>query len=237
MTDQTINANLNTVGINDIYVLGTSGFASEIDWLISDISSYGGSSTGFQVKGFIAQDDDPLLSGSFCSLPVISESRFKQIIDDTNLQVAVALGVGSPEIKKKIATNFHRPGLSFPALVHPSSIFDKRAGRIEIGEGVAICAGNILTTNIKIGRFVTINLDCTIGHNVTVGEFSTISPGAHISGNVSIGSMVYIGTGASIIQGISIGEGSTIGAGAVVNRDVAPGITVVGVPAKPMAKK
>jgi acetyltransferase-like isoleucine patch superfamily enzyme len=43
-----------------------------------------------------------------------------------------------------------------------------------------------------------------------------------------------IGSGATIICGITIGEGAMIGAGAVVTRDVGPGETVAGVPARPL---
>jgi UDP-2-acetamido-3-amino-2,3-dideoxy-glucuronate N-acetyltransferase len=41
-----------------------------------------------------------------------------------------------------------------------------------------------------------------------------------------------IGSGATILCGVRIGEGALVGAGAVVSRDVAPGETVAGVPAR-----
>jgi UDP-2-acetamido-3-amino-2,3-dideoxy-glucuronate N-acetyltransferase len=41
-----------------------------------------------------------------------------------------------------------------------------------------------------------------------------------------------IGSGATILGGVTIGAGATVGAGAVVTRDVAPGATVVGNPAR-----
>lgn len=41
-----------------------------------------------------------------------------------------------------------------------------------------------------------------------------------------------IGSGAVVLAGVRIGAGATIGAGAVVTRDVAPGTTVAGVPAR-----
>jgi acetyltransferase-like isoleucine patch superfamily enzyme len=44
-----------------------------------------------------------------------------------------------------------------------------------------------------------------------------------------------IGSGAVILGGVRIGEGALVGAGAVVTRDVAPGATVVGNPAKSRA--
>jgi UDP-2-acetamido-3-amino-2,3-dideoxy-glucuronate N-acetyltransferase len=42
-----------------------------------------------------------------------------------------------------------------------------------------------------------------------------------------------IGSGAVIMAGVRIGERALIGAGAVVTKDVSPGETVVGVPARP----
>jgi UDP-2-acetamido-3-amino-2,3-dideoxy-glucuronate N-acetyltransferase len=41
-----------------------------------------------------------------------------------------------------------------------------------------------------------------------------------------------IGSGATILGGVTIGAGATVGAGAVVTRDVPPGATVVGNPAR-----
>jgi acetyltransferase EpsM len=45
---------------------------------------------------------------------------------------------------------------------------------------------------------------------------------------------VSIGVGASIRPGVRLGKGSVVGVGAAVVKDVDPGDTVVGVPAKPI---
>lgn len=47
-----------------------------------------------------------------------------------------------------------------------------------------------------------------------------------------VGRGASIGSGATILCGVTIGAGALVGAGAVVTRDVAPGATVAGVPAR-----
>ncbi len=87
-----------------------------------------------------------------------------------------------------------------------------------------------------------INLDCTVGHHVVMDDYTTLAPGVHVSGWVHFGQRVYVGTGVVILQGtqdppLTIGEDAAIGAGAVVTKSVPPGVTVVGVPARPVQKR
>ena len=58
-----------------------------------------------------------------------------------------------------------------------------------------------------------------------------------MSGGVRIEDGCLIGTGATILQYLHIGEGATVGSGAVVTKNVEPGVTVVGIPAKPLRYK
>jgi len=54
---------------------------------------------------------------------------------------------------------------------------------------------------------------------------------------IVIGKNVWIGGGAILLPGITIGDDAIIGAGSVVTRDVAPGTTVAGNPARPVQSK
>jgi sugar O-acyltransferase (sialic acid O-acetyltransferase NeuD family) len=112
---------------------------------------------------------------------------------------------------------------------------------VEIGEGALISPFVTLTSNIRIGAHFQANLYSYVEHDCIVGDFVTFAPRVACNGNVHIGDHAYIGTGAVLRQGrpgapLKIGEGAVVGMGAVVTKDVAPGTTVVGVPARPLER-
>lgn len=112
---------------------------------------------------------------------------------------------------------------------------------VDIGEGAILGSFVTLTSNIKIGRHFHANLYSYVAHDCMIGDFVTFAPAVRCNGNVSIEDHAYIGTGAILKQGrpeapLTIGRGAVVGMGAVVTRNVAPGETVVGNPARPLVR-
>jgi bifunctional UDP-N-acetylglucosamine pyrophosphorylase/glucosamine-1-phosphate N-acetyltransferase len=112
------------------------------------------------------------------------------------------------------------------------------ADHVEVGNFVEL-------VRTKVGRGTKIKHhtylgDTTVGKNVNVGA-GTIT--ANFDGKrkrkTIIGDNCFIGIGARLVAPVKIGRGAVLGAGCVVlkDKDVPPGATVVGVPARVLGKK
>jgi len=82
-----------------------------------------------------------------------------------------------------------------------------------------------------IGETAEIGDDVTLYHDVTLGGTSLEKGKRH----PTLGNCVVVGAGAQVLGPIKVGDGARIGANAVVLKDVAPGTTMVGIPARPVS--
>jgi len=110
---------------------------------------------------------------------------------------------------------------------------------IEIGDRVVMSRGVHLVAyaGIRIGAGTMIGEYASIRDaNHQYRDNSDLRDAPHDARPVNIGSNVWIGRGAIILPGVQIGDRAVIGANAVVTRDVAAGIVVAGVPARPLSR-
>jgi serine O-acetyltransferase len=113
--------------------------------------------------------------------------------------------------------------------------------------GVRNFYGIELPYSVKLGRRVVIEHqgdivvhgdaqigdDCVIRQGVTIGNKNIEQP----RDAPKLGDRVNVGAGAKILGAVKVGDDSAIGANSVVVKDVPAGISVVGVPARPVSEK
>lgn len=204
-------------------ILGAQGHGREVLDLLLAVAKGGTPKVSFL-------DDDASLQGrSMGGILVVGG-----IVPQAVAGAKVYMGVGYPEVKRRIHARLNSTACEWPALVHPSCIISQDAC---VGLGGTVQAGGLISTNVRIDKLVTINLGVTLSHDVVVSPFATVSPGACLGGNVHVGEGAFIGIGASVVQGIRIGEWSVIGAGAVVIENVEPNTVVAGVPARVIKRR
>jgi sugar O-acyltransferase (sialic acid O-acetyltransferase NeuD family) len=208
--------------MEDLVILGAGGFAREVWWVCDEANQ---SRHQWNIIGFI--DEAPGTKDRIlCDLPVLGDFGW---FEGRIHKPAVICGVGRNVTRRRFVEKSRLLGLQFATALHPAV---RMSRFVDIGEGSVVCAGTVLTTQVRIGAYVNLNLNCTIGHDAVIEDFCNLSPGVHVSGFVHLEEAVDVGTGAVILPGKRVGRGSTIGAGAVVAGDVPPMSVAVGVPAK-----
>lgn len=204
-----------------IAVYGASGFGREVMPLVR--MQYGTDGVAFV---FVDDADtgmaDVLSFDAFLSRP---EQR-KQVV----------IAIANSPIREKLAARCAHAGVD---------ILDVKAANVitlddvKIGEGSILCGFSHVTSTVRIGRHFHANIYSYVAHDCVIGDYVTFAPGVKCNGNVHIDDHAYIGTGAILKQGtpekpLRIGRGAVVGMGAVVTKDVAPGDTVIGNPARSM---
>ena len=139
------------------------------------------------------------------------------------------LAIGRPQTRRRLAELIDSYRRDASILVHPGSSIGSQS---VLAPGTIVCAGAIVSTNVRCGIHAHVNPGAIIGHDASIGSFASINPGSVISGSTEIRNEVLIGAGATVLQGLTIGERAIVGAGACVIRDVAPDATVKGIPAR-----
>ena len=132
--------------------------------------------------------------------------------------------------------------------IHPSAVIGQNAEWIgqdtqyPVQLGVNVIVRAFCTIDAGVKRHTRVGDDCLLmahvhlGHDVQLGERVQVAPHASLGGCVTVGSDVKIGMGAVVKPHVTIGDNARIGMGAVVTKDIPPGETWVGNPARRLTK-
>ncbi len=131
-------------------------------------------------------------------------------------------------ILHRLANKLWHAGLKWPARF--LSHFARWLTGIEIHPGATIGRRFFIDhgMGVVIGETAEIGDDVTLYHGVTLGGTSWKEGKRH----PTLGNGVVVGAGAKVLGPIHVGAGAKIGSNAVVVKDVPPGATAVGIPAR-----
>lgn len=209
------------------------------------IGIYGASGFGREVLPLVREQ---YVNAQFCFIDDGSEESelngcpvytYQQYLELPQAVKSVVFAIANSKIREALEAKCKQDSLKIISVKASNSIV---LDEVDIGEGAVLCHFTQLTSNIKIGKQFHANIYSYVAHDCVIGDYVTFAPKVQCNGNVHIENHAYIGTGAIIKQGtpkrpLVIGEGAVVGMGAVVTKSVAPGVTVIGNPARPLTKE
>jgi acetyltransferase-like isoleucine patch superfamily enzyme len=104
--------------------------------------------------------------------------------------------------------------------------------RVHLGTDVLID----LADRVTIEDEATLSMRCSVITHMDVGPGPLRETRPRRQAPVRIASGAYLGIGATVLHGVTVGEAATIGAHALVDRDVAPGATLLAPRARTIAE-
>ena len=179
-----------------------------------------------QVIGAVSSDG---LGVPELGVPVLGRESELENLTEGEDGLTFCVAIGDNQTRQTVSEMLTESGRS---VTHAISRFAMVSTTTVCGAGVQLLPGSVVNAATSIGPGTIVNTNASIDHDCRVGAYVHVAPGAAVGGGVTIGDLAFVGLGARVLPGLTVGAGARVGAGAVVIDDVAPGATVVGVPAR-----
>lgn len=202
----------------DVIIISAGGFGRS---MLCTADSDPDSGKLWRVTGFL--DDRAGLAES-APRPIVGDPFTYQAKPNDRFLCAL----GDPHMRRKYAAPLLAQGARFINLCTGL----RAATGLKLGQGSMFDLTVQMGVDTEVGDFVIIQSTVVIGYQVKIGSYATINSFVFIGGRAEIGEDVTIHPHATILPGVKIGKGAVIGAGSVVIKDVPPGVTMIGNPAK-----
>lgn len=207
-------------------IIGASGWGREVlHQMVHDDAGYG---RDWVVVGFL-DGREHILDGYDVEVPIVGDPMtYVPQPDDV-----FVCALGDPYQRQKYAQPILDKGGRFIPICTQSFL----SSRVHLGQGCLLGHWVHTGPDVWIGDFTQIQALSMLGHDVHLGNYVHVGAQVFMGGGVRIGDFTIVHPRATILPGVSIGEKAVVGAGAVVLKDVPPGATVFGNPAKVIFKK
>jgi len=187
----------------------------------------------WDVQGYVAPDggaaaapDVPWLGDD-----VTLAARLEDRAPDDRPWLILGFGGGETTgaLATRTATTERFTGARWATIVHAQAWVSPNA---KLEHGVVVLAGAVVNIGAHVLRHAIVNSAAVVEHDVVIGAGSHVAPGAVIGGGTHVHGHAFIGLGARVRDHIEVGAGAVVGMGAVVVDSIAPGATVIGIPAR-----
>lgn len=207
--------------MKDLIILGAGGMGRQVYFFAKSCTGY---QKEYTIKGFL--DDNPHAMDGFDTFPPLLGT-----ISDYQIQKNDVFfnSIGDVKAKKICINKILKRGGEFITLIHPTATISEGS---KVGKGCMFSVRSGMGVESEVGDFCLVQDNAIIGHNVYVGNFARIDCNVVLIAGVSIEDDVCIHTSSVVNHNIHIGKGATVGALSFVIRNVKPGTTVLGNPAK-----
>lgn len=209
----------------DLVIVGAGGHGREILDVVEAINR---DEPHLALQGFVDDGDGP-----FPLIAARGTSVLGPVPDAIPPGALVAIAIGQSATRAAVDERLRAVGIEGATLIHPDASI---GSDVAAEPGLMVGPGARVTTHVRFGRHVHLNPNSVVSHDCVLGDHVTVLGGALLNGTVKVGDRTVVGSGAVIRQGVTIGRDATIGAGAVVVESVPDGVTVVGIPARPLAR-
>ena len=170
---------------------------------------------------------------------------FRAIRDDID-----SIMVRDPAACSRLTVLFAYPGFHAVLIHRLANLFDRK-GLCFLGRLVSHLGRFLTSIEIHPGAqlghrlFIDHGVGCVIGETTIIGDDVTLYQGVTLGGvtlapekrHPTLEDGVIVGAGAKVLGPFTVGAGARIAANAVVLKEVPPGVTVAGVPARAMQSR
>lgn len=209
--------------MKQLIIIGAGGMGRCVYNIAIQAIGYGDE---FVVKGFL--DDDLNSLKGFNGYPSILSTINEYAISSDDVFVC---SIGSVKTKMLICEQLKSKGAVFFKLINRRAFCGLNSS---IGNGTIIDEGVHIDPDVIIGSDCLLQAYSIIGHDSVIGNYVRIDTQCSLVGGTIIKDRSTIYTRAMINHNVVVGEDAVVGSCSFVIKNVKPGTTVFGVPAKPI---